>query len=1142
LKAGVCESKGVPPLGAVALKCGLASNLLDDWLTMGDIMNAPYWRSRSLHRLSLLYVTLLLLPNPSAGQSSDDDPAGRAAHHLLSLYGDNSEISGSGLLDAYQQRESMIQSQRTEKGIETNVAGLTPGAWEDLGPDNIGGRVRVVAPHPTIPSRLYVGAASGGIWRTDNSGATWQKTDGVFSSLSVTSIVFSPSNSSVMFASTGEGTAGIPGAGIYKSIDGGLSWGLLPATLPSGNAYQSPWGFANRLAISPFNSGLLLSAMGGPYASTFGSGGLRRTTDGGITWAAVGPLDKALCDIQFDPHDATKIAAGGCASGGGIYLSSDSGLTWTQNHISSDRVELKYAQATPGVLYAIQNARMLYKSVNHGATFTGIGNLSGFLNGTRNGFYNNSIWVDPVDSNHLIVGAVSAFRSIDGGVNFSVLPGNTTHIGGVMPNMPLPHPDIHSIVSDINYDGVMNRRVYFGHDGGVSVAGDIAEVAAGNVNHWNSLTNGLAITQFYSVSGKDNLIVGGTQDNGTLRRRFGRVWEVVAWGDGGMVNVPRGNMPYSFGEIQEMTPFRTNLAASSNPSEFFCLGITESGCVGQSLVSLFIAPQVLDPNDDARIYSGGGIYLWVNEHAQDSIQSAWTPLYFDGWSAVSAIAVAKSNSNIVWVGEANGRVSKTTNPSATPAVFVQVTPLRPDSSPDHRGTILSILVDRVDPQIAYLTYGGYRGDNVVRTMNGGTTWQSIHGNLPHAPVHWIAQHPVMRSWLYVATEVGVFSSNNGGATWSAVSQGPSVVRVTQLSWANDWTLLASTYGRGIFRANTARMSLTANSAISPSTTVATSFGSMTVRLSDVDGSPIVGVPVQFAVSVAPNGSSASLSASQVVTNGSGLATIQATANTVASGQSGTYNVTATAPGAAAPLIFTMTNLPGPSASITVVQGSAQTTPVNSEFPQTLRVRVRDAHSNDLLGKPVTFSVPTSGASASLSSPSVNTDASGLAATAAFANCSTGQYSAIASTPGVGTTANFVLTNAARSPDIEILASAAGKFATITARNLSCQAMGPVKLQIDLTYQGSVSVSPWSPAGCTVVTLQPPAGTLHRRLECDFGTVAATGSTSMTWEFGTGTPISGAVHAGVSGLRLEPTSDTNPSNDAAYVQVNVAPEM
>jgi hypothetical protein len=407
------------------------------------------------------------------------------------------------------------------------------------------------------------------------------------------------------------------------------------------------------------------------------------------------------------------------------------------------------------------------------------------------GWYDNALWVDPTNVDHVVAGGVSLFRSTNGGATFSTISSC--------------HSDQHAIINDPNYNGGGNRRVYFGSDGGVCKMDDVT------VNTVTSLRNGLGITQFYggSGSGSAGRLLGGTQDNGTLVYNLSdgsNAWTTQHGSDGGFAAVDPVDPNNLYGEIQN---FRLHRSTTGGPPSQYIYGGTGAqsctknvpfqitdACTGDAN---FIAPFILDPNEPNRLLAGGRS-LWRTNDARTANTSTTGPVWTaikgsSSASNISAIAVAPGNSDVVWVGHNNGDLYVTLNGTAGTPAWSKTDSVLPNR------TVTSIAIDPTDTRIAYVGFGGFSPDCLWRTTNAGVTWEDISGSgstgLPDVPVRSIVLHPFLPSWLYAGTDVGVFASEDGGATWHVPHDGPSNVAVFQLFWM-DATLVAVTHGRGMY--------------------------------------------------------------------------------------------------------------------------------------------------------------------------------------------------------------------------------------------------------------------------------------------------------------------------------------------------------
>jgi len=652
---------------------------------------------------------------------------------------------------------------RTASAEEALLANpnVSPNAWRWLGPGNIGGRIRSLAISPTSPDTMFAGSVGGGIWKTTNGGASWAPVDDFMAVLSVSAIAINPATPNVMYAGTGEGYGNgdsIRGAGIFKSIDGGTTWSQLSGT-------ATVFWAVNRVAISPDGATVLAVASSGTYRSTDGSTFIRVAT--GIPGQ----------DVDFNPVDSTKAIAVGW---GAIAYSWDGGQTWQKSAglpPTGGRIEAAYARSQPDTIYVAidQSGGVLYRSSNAGATFSPVytgGNLM-----DNQGWYDTAIWVSPVDSNHLLVGGIWMRESRDGGVTWQNFAGNI-------------YGDNHVVVSDPRYDGVKNRRVFFGNDGGLWRADDLRAVNSSSVR---ALNNNLGVTQFYGGAGNASTgtIIGGAQDHGSLMwsPASGASWRQTLGSDGGFVAADPTDPSYFYAESIYLGLARTADGGSSWTR--IASGLADSGRSAN-----FIAPFILDPNNPNRLLAGGAS-LWRSDNVKAATPT-WNAIQGASADYVSAIAIAPGNSDILWVGRSYGRVYKSTNATSASPVFSLLTV--PTSA-----IVTRITIHPTDWNIAYVTTGSFGPANILKTIDGGVTWTDATGSgttgLPDAPVNDLDIDPASPETIYAATEVGVFQSVDGGMHWELPQDGPANVRVDEMFWMGS-TLVAVTHGRGMFAVDT----------------------------------------------------------------------------------------------------------------------------------------------------------------------------------------------------------------------------------------------------------------------------------------------------------------------------------------------------
>lgn len=749
-------------------------------------------------------------PGPAAASAAEIDLAAKfrlpkegrkrdravySAQYHLELEADESGPPSAGrILRAHAEREAIVA--QTLASGRAKSAGLQPSQWQALGPANVGGRVRSLAFDPRNANRLFAGTASGGLWLTQNAGASWRAIHDFLPNLSVSTIAVHPANPDVMFIGTGEASAGLVGVGAFKSVDAGLTWQPLAATNPDQNA---DWRFVNRLAIHPNQPQVLLAGVTNTSGVT---GAIYRSTDAGQSWARVSAY-KAL-DLAFDPNTPANVVAG--LDDGAIAYSRDAGLSWARTaalipapsgRAGTARAEIAFARTQPGLVYAsVDNDEgEVWRSLDAGATWarTAVPRHVG-----AQGDYNNAIWVDPTDANHVIVGGIDLYQSRDGGASF-------TKASNWQYAPVSPHADHHALVSPPDF-AAGNRALYDGNDGGVYRAANVHAVNAANgLNGWTNLNNGLAVTQFYSGAGRaaaGGRVVGGTQDNGSLMLSQG-AWQPFRGGDGGAVAVDPASDQWIYGEYVYLAIHRSSNGGFN--SQYICSGITEalpdedgrSYCgAGATRKANFIAPFVLDPSNANRLLAGANS-LWVSDNAK-AASPGWRTIKAPSAATdnfINAIAVHEGNGNVVWAGHNNGEVYRSLDALSAAPTWTRV----------GQGTIPSrrvqrITIDRDNPNRVIVALTGFVANNVWQTLDGGATWASIHANLPQAPVFDVKRHPANAQWLYAATSVGIFTSENGGASWSTTNEGPANIRVRELFWLDDSTLGAATYGRGMFKA------------------------------------------------------------------------------------------------------------------------------------------------------------------------------------------------------------------------------------------------------------------------------------------------------------------------------------------------------
>lgn len=728
-----------------------------------------------------------------------------------------------------------------EKGISYVSAAASLGAWSSLGPGNIGGRTRVLVIDPRRPEVMYAGGVAGGVWKTTNGGASWVPLADLMANLAIASLAMDPANPNVLYAGTGEGfsSVGVRGSGIFKTTDGGIRWTRLTRTQTADFHYVSD------IVISPRSSSRL-------YAAT--RTGVWRSTNGGRSWNRVlnpnlqaGCLDLA---IRKDRADDVVFVACGNREQGTVYqnLKAQSSGQWVPvlQEEGMGRVSLALAPSNQDVIYALaastvagpsqeagenyQNAmHAVFRSTSGGGPGTWTAQvrnddatklnrllLSSPLSAFRRecgsapgnnsfrgqGWYDNTLAVDPTNPDRVWAGGIDLFRSDDGGRNW----GLASYWWAVFPyGSDAPsyvHADQHFIIFHPHYNGASNRTLFVTNDGGIfrtddalaaTATGTMATCEPGNSQLvWTALNHGYGVTQFYHGAPYPDgrRYLGGTQDNGTIRgsNGGGHIWEAVLGGDGGYAAVHPQNPDILYASHQGLS-----LVKSVDGGQNWDFAIE-----GIDGFTLFIAPYVMDPNDPERLWFGG-TGLWRTDDGAVLWRPATASISHLG--AVSALAVARSDSDRVLAGTADGYILRTdTGRTADPST--EWPAVRPRT-----GWVSSVAIDPTNANVVYATYSTFGGTHVWKSTNGGATWRGIDGTgnrkIPDIPAHSIVVDPSRPSRLFLGTDLGVFVSTDGGATWAVENTGfANVITewLTVTTGPNGPTLFAFTHGRGAWRA------------------------------------------------------------------------------------------------------------------------------------------------------------------------------------------------------------------------------------------------------------------------------------------------------------------------------------------------------
>lgn len=700
------------------------------------------------------------------------------------------------------------------------VCAASIGTWTELGPGNIGGKTLALVISPADPNTMYTAGTSGGIWKTTNAGASWAPLDDFMANLAVSCLAMDPTDPDTIYAGTGEA---IRGAGIFKTTDGGSTWFQLAGT-NNVNFY-----YVNDVVVSPLEH---------VYAAA--KTGVWRSTDGGTNWSQVlyslddtpeGCQDLA---VKTDPANDYVFAGCGIGFGGKIFrnTSAQGGGSWTQlslgvNSTSLARISLAIAPSNQNFIYALAGKNKDTSPFNRGlyavfrSTDSGNSWTTQYLNdddatklsnmilsdpyealclGAGNQIVNhgnlaNVIAVDPLNSDRVFAAGVDLFRSDDGGVTWGLASEANAA------NALYLHADQHNIVFHPDYDAANNQILFVTNDGGIYRTDNALALTATDPcvqNNgglaWTELNNSYAVTQFlHGVLYPDGTTYfGGTEDSGTIRGNDTdgpQAWTQIRGGDGGYVAVDPGNPATLYAEDGVLSIKKS----TDGGATFFSAttGIADTGFPP--------TPLVMDPTDPQRLWAGGTA-IWRTDNAAGVWTQASSGL---GGKGITCIAVSLSDPNHVLAGRINGSIIRTNQGlTATSTTTWPSLQLR-------TGIVSSVAFDPSTSNIAYATYSTFNqrpaDAHVLKTTDGGASWEGIDGSgankIPDIRVYSIVVNPGNTSILYAGTDLGIFTSSDGGSNWIKDAGFPNVpTRWLALnSYAGNFTLFAFTYGRGAWR-------------------------------------------------------------------------------------------------------------------------------------------------------------------------------------------------------------------------------------------------------------------------------------------------------------------------------------------------------
>jgi hypothetical protein len=704
---------------------------------------------------------------------------------------------------------------------KTEKVSLNAFKLRNVGPAFLSGRISDIAIHPEDESTWYVTAASGGVWKTENAGNTWNPIFDKQTSYSIGCVAIDPSNNSTIWIGTGENVGGRHmgyGDGIYKSSDAGKTWK---------NMGLKSSEHISEIIVHPSDSDVIWVAVQGPLWSKGGERGLYKTSDGGNNWRKVlgGSEWTGVTDIMIDPRDPNLIYAAtwdrhrtvaaymGGGPGSGIHKSNDGGETWKKltNGIPKSnlgKIGIAISPQKPDVIYAaIEQDRTkggLYKSEDRGESWK---KMSDTVSGGTGPHYYQELYTSPHKFDRLYLMNVQILTSENGGKTFRTLEGGRQK-----------HSDHHAIA----FKGSDPDYIMVGTDAGVYESFDLAQ-------NWHYFLN-LPLTQFYKVAVNNAEpfyhMFGGTQDNGSAGGPS-------ATDEGtGITNKDWYKTLFADGHQSATDPVYNNIIYATTQEGRFHRVDLETG------EPKFIQPQALEgdpherynwdtpilvsPHNPEKIYIAS-YRVWESENRGDS----WTPISGDltrnenrvelpimgrtqswdnAWdvkamsqyNTITSLSESPVQEGIIWAGTDDGYIQVTSN-GGNSWKSIPVTNL---GIPE-RSFVNDIKADLFDANTVYVSLDNHKeGDfspYLFKSTDMGDTWKSISSNIPERTLIWrLVQDYINKDLLFVASEFGIYTSLNGGVNWQKLPGSPTIPFRDLVIQKRENDLVGASFGRGFY--------------------------------------------------------------------------------------------------------------------------------------------------------------------------------------------------------------------------------------------------------------------------------------------------------------------------------------------------------
>ena len=800
--------------------------------------------------ISLFLINACKQESPQSVVFASDNPAERVVWEHLRLVDPN-----TGEIPRNIRKKEMIFAKTLPKSEVMNKAN-----WIHRGPYNVGGRTRALAFDVLNENTILAGGASGGMFRSVDAGASWNMTTKPSQEHRISCLTQDkrPGKENIWYFGTGENRGSylsdvsIYGNGIWKSIDGGLSWDSLPLTTSnSPTVLDGDFDFTFSIKTDVSNDSLDVV-----YVATRGD--IYRSEDGGANWTkqlgGANTFYYQYTDVDITTQGVVYATISSNCTDNGIWRSVD-GQNWV--NIIDSLFSPIYSRVVIGINPA--NEKQVYflaaETTGHGQhtdvffggeTWTslwkyeyisgdGTGNggqwtdlsaniptnqSTSFDNFNAQGSYDLVVSVHPSDSNLVIIGGTNLWRSTDGFTS----PNNTSIIGGYRVgssegdgnwgSYPNHHPDQHVILYLPSNDSVMVN----GNDGGIFKTQDVFK----DTVVWESLNNGYNTTQLYTVAISNNagskLLQGGFQDNGsrlTFNDNPDATWNMPFNGDGSHAGIADNEEDFYL-TIQRGVMYKMKLDTNANRQAF--QRMDPASCDSNNY--MWMNPMEMDATNDNVMYWAEGNKLWRNNNLNSIVYNSSHQKSDFGWEMlsdtlspasikISVLSSSLSPPNILYVGTQSKRIYRVDDANSGDPAVIQL----PAILTGGNSYCTDIAINPTNTDEIMVVFSNYSVYSLFHSIDGGQSWNKAAGNLEqnnsgsgNGPSCRDAEIiPLGNDTLYlVGTTVGLFGTSNldgENTVWEQI--GSSILGSTIIEYItyrqSDGLLVVGTFGNGVYQ-------------------------------------------------------------------------------------------------------------------------------------------------------------------------------------------------------------------------------------------------------------------------------------------------------------------------------------------------------